>query len=72
MSNPLEFVTTEDLIEEILNRCDHGLITTVQIRSDDEVMIYRRWVGNSHTIVGLATDAQAMILAAYHERSKPK
>lgn len=58
----LELVSTDDLIEELLNRHDHGVIC---LRKDDAKpdlnMIIRRWVGDFHIIIGLMFDASQYV-----------
>lgn len=67
MSTDLTLVSTHELVDELLRRVDHGVITTVKILTEQQMVVTRRWVGNSHTVVGLAADAQRCILDAHHE-----
>ena len=65
----LEFISTEDLIDELLNRHDHGAIVLLKTEAKPDVnLIERRWVGNSHTVVGLMFDTSQLVLDDMHER----
>lgn len=59
----LELVSTDDLIDELLNRHDHGAIC---LRKDDAKpdidLIIRRSKGDYHTVIGIMFDtAQCMV-----------
>lgn len=71
MSQDLSLVPTDDLIEALMARIDHGAIVTMQTRvnNTDNIEYVRRWVGNSHTIVGLLVDAEHAILRETERRS---
>lgn len=65
----LSLVPTEDLMREVLRRCDHGAITFMRCAEigKDVVTVYRRWKGNRHTIAGLAYDTAHAVLFAEPE-----
>ena len=71
MNYDLSLVPTDDLIEALIARIDHGAIVTMQTRvnNTDNIEYMRWWVGNSHTIVGLLVDAQHAILKEMENRS---
>ncbi len=66
----LALVSTDDLMDELLNRSDHGVITLMHVQSDQQVAIKRKWKGNTHTIVGLAVDLQRCALADFHKTAE--
>jgi len=51
-------IGTEDLITEVLARCDHRCIglMTCRFPSEGDVWVEHRWEDNSHTVMGLAAD----------------
>jgi len=68
MAEDLSLVPTDDLMSEVLSRFDHaafiGMACNYTSGKDGSLHYYsRRWVGNSHTCVGLLTDLQSVILA---------
>lgn len=63
----ISLVPTHVLVDEILNRADHGIVTTLKTMTKDTTVVTRRWVGNTHAVVGLAVDAQRAILNTHHE-----
>lgn len=71
MTTPdLNFVSSDDLLNELLSRCDHALFTGLVVMTGEENgegvhRVMRRWVGNSHTNMGLAHDLQTRILEDY-------
>ncbi len=69
----LELVSTDELIAELLNRCDHGAIGLMRVEEHgtESHSYYRKWKGNSHTCIGLLRDVEVTILEALHENSTP-
>lgn len=65
----LELVSTDDLLKELLARCDHGAVTMMLTnRLGNERHIYiREWIGNSHTCAGLCADLNETILRTFRE-----
>ena len=64
----LEFISTDDLIDELLNRCDHGAIVLLKVGAKPDInLLNRRWKGNSHTAVGLLFDISQAIMEDMHE-----
>lgn len=65
----LELATTEELIDELNNRTEAGIVCVdVQASADDDGegaagkrATYRRWWGNEHTCLGLACDFQNVL-----------
>jgi hypothetical protein len=68
--NPLELATLEELMTELLNRCDHGCIALLIEQDAEEALVYRKWSGNAHTIMGLAQDASSRVLENYRSRAR--
>ncbi|MFW9874471.1 MAG: hypothetical protein ACFFG0_15300 [Candidatus Thorarchaeota archaeon] len=66
----LEFIPTVDLIEELLKRTDHGIISLLKIKDNETTQVARRWIGNSHTCSGLCSDLSRSILIDYNNKSK--
>lgn len=66
----LEFVSTNDLMEELLKRSDHGTICLLKVKDNDHVQVAKRWVGNSHTCSGLCQDLNRSILEDFNNRIK--
>ncbi len=70
----LEFITTDDLMLELLNRCDHGVISLSfnRVENDEESIshIERQWIGNSHVCFGLLTHIQDDIMKELSERER--
>jgi hypothetical protein len=58
----LEFIDTEELVNEVLSRFDHAGFVGLLDRTDHEYHARYRWRGNGHTIVGLASAMQRIIL----------
>ena len=68
MSNDLELFSTDDLVDELLNRHDHGAIALMKDDAKPNLnLLFRRWKGNSHTVVGLLFDISQVILEEMHE-----
>jgi hypothetical protein len=65
----LSLVSTENLITEILERVDHGIVSLMRTNcGGDETNVYtRHWTGNSHTCCGLADDVKDRILSEFRE-----
>lgn len=55
----------EELITELLTRCDHGLVVVMFADRDEGNTVIRNWRGNAHTVAGLALDAANSALTAY-------
>jgi hypothetical protein len=55
MTPDLSMVAIEDLIDEMLSRVDHGVVSLYREMSDQgDFGILRRWDGNLMTCVGLS------------------
>jgi len=64
----LELFSTDSLVEELLNRHDHGAIALMKVDAKPDMnLLFRRWIGNSHTTVGLLFDISQTILEEMHE-----
>jgi hypothetical protein len=70
VAQDLELVETEDLIEALMRRFDHSVFVgmAVGVGSPQAIEIRRRWVGNSHTCMGLASDVGQAIWSDYQKR----
>ena len=61
----LELADTDELLRELLSRFDHGVIALMRVKTDEPEPGYgmwRNWVGNRLTCIGLLQDAQRAIL----------
>jgi len=69
----LELVATDDLIDEVLRRVDHGIVGLLQAgtHGEDTFTCLRRWTGNSHACMGLATDTNYAIMTFLRECEEP-
>lgn len=65
---PLEFVETDELIRELLNRCDHGAVVLMRVGGHDHngVTFNRRWRGDNHTVMGLCFDLAGCVRDSHH------
>ena len=63
---PLALVSFDELADELLRRCDHGVICVMRERNDGMQTVQRKWVGNSHTCAGLAWGLAQTVLEAWH------
>jgi len=69
MPSELEFISTDDLIDELFNRHDHGGIALMKVDAKPEMnLIERRWKGNPHTIIGLMFDTSQCVMEDMHGR----
>ncbi len=69
----LELISTDDLIDELFNRHDHGAIVLMKTDAKPDMNLYlRRWDGNYHTIVGLLFDTSQYIMEDMHEKDVPE
>jgi len=64
----LSLVTTANLILELLERFEHGVIVLMRENRNGEGghLYIRRHKGNSHTCVGLCQDVSDCILQCFH------
>ena len=68
MTDPdLELITTEDLIEELMRRADHGVFSAMIVTKDNkdgsgDNYAQHVWKGCSLTCAGLAAELQQRIL----------
>ena len=69
----LSLVSTDDLCEEIMRRADHGgVVLMFDSRRGPTVHEYRKFFkGNSHTIIGLLTELQMLVLAKMITKREP-
>lgn len=71
----LSFVDTDELIEEVLSRLDHGAVVGLKVLTGDDDGkgrhgVIRQWKGNTHTVVGLLGDLQVAALDCYYEKNE--
>ena len=65
----LDFISTDDLIDELFNRHDHGAVVLMKTDAKPDMnLMERRWKGNSHTVVGMLFDTSQIIMEDMHER----
>ena len=69
----MELVGTDELMEELLRRCDHGVVgmTRCGDPGPKDTSVFRKWKGNSHTCAGLAFDVAEEALAASKREARP-
>ncbi len=74
----LSLASTEDLKLELLNRYDHAGFVGMKVmldspdpKGESPVNVSRRWVGNTHTCIGLLEDLKMMILEDNQRRAGP-
>jgi len=59
----LELVPTEALVDELLDRCDHGVVILRRDRADGRsAWLWWNWSGDGHTISGALGDVAQQIL----------
>ena len=73
----LSLVTTNDLIDEMLNRFDHAVFMGIKAldivnKEDDTTRIssFRNWKGNSYTCAGLAQSLMRASLADFEDKEE--
>lgn len=63
--NEFELVPSQVLIEELLSRCDSGIISLFKVQSEEEdastYLIDRQWKGCPFTCMGIAADITTLI-----------
>lgn len=69
-SSDLELASTDALVEELLNRFEHGVVSVMRCPVDDEVQALCWWRGNSHACAGLAQDAAGKVLREFNRNGK--
>jgi hypothetical protein len=52
----------EELMLELLNRCDHGAIVLMFADAAEGNTVFRQWGGNVYTVAGLAMDTATAAL----------
>lgn len=63
----VEYASTDELIEELQKRTDHGIVSVSFAASvDDDAMndrtvTLRRWWGDDHHCLGMACDVQSTV-----------
>ena len=67
----LELVPTDDLLEELLRRVDHGIFSGLQTgtHGGDNHTYIGRWTGNTHTCIGLGADLNRAMLDEIRTRT---
>lgn len=75
MSRDLEYIPTQELIDELFARCDHAAIVGLQcgVPCNDgrNTKLILRWKGNSFAIVGMASQLSNEIHREYREAARP-
>ena len=66
MTADLSLVATDDLVEALFGRFDHATFSGMRERvgPDGSHVYIRRWMGNSHTVIGLAAHTTANVIRA--------
>lgn len=69
----MQLITTEQLVKELLSRCDHGALILMRYgESGSRAAVYiRNWTGNPHTAMGLCDDLRDHILAQSRSKEQP-
>lgn len=57
----IEFVSTDDLITELMHRYDHTVFAAIAISTEREYKTLRRFYGNAATCNGLCSELQFLI-----------
>jgi hypothetical protein len=72
MTNPLSLYTDDELIDELLGRCDYAAVSLWKMRNSKTGghVVLRRWRGNSHTCMGMCFDLSSHINTEYLKHSK--
>lgn len=65
----MELITTEQLVKELLSRCDHGALILMRCgeAGHKDSTYTRRWNGNTHTCMGLCDDLRDTILQEFRK-----
>jgi hypothetical protein len=63
----LEFVTTDDLLDELAKRYDHHVFIGTNDVGRDTIETRRQWDGVAHTVCGLCVDIQENVMAALRQ-----
>ena len=64
----LEYATTYEMVEELMERFDHAVFVGLRITEDDdgegtgEMASFMRYAGSHHAVAGLMADAQVEVL----------
>jgi len=68
----MELIETDALLTELLRRFEHGIVVLMRpgVRTEwgEAHYVLRRWVGNSHTVVGLCLDGMTSVQQDYASR----
>lgn len=67
--NELNFVSTEELLDEIFARFDHCIFAGVKPHRDD-CITKRRYKGDSTTCLGICTLIEKLILDSWRKEQK--
>lgn len=60
----LDLVPTEELVDELLRRSDHAVISLLRVRTGQATEAESYWAGNAYTAIGLCHALQDRICAA--------
>lgn len=73
----IQLIETEKLLMELLSRFDHAAFVGMMIPVEPDKNgvapqgITRRWIGNSHCVMGLCEDIKTSVLDSYLYKEKP-
>lgn len=63
----ISLFSTQQLIDELLNRFDHAVFCGTKVEDRDSKVTIRRWKGHQHTCAGLAQDVGMSALNQLHD-----
>lgn len=66
-ASSLDLFTDDELIAELLHRCDHGIVGLYRNTGQGTILTTRRWKGVSHLVSGLATDIAGIVIASAYD-----
>ena len=67
----LAWVSTDDLVDEVLRRCEQGVVIFRRKTNDGQTEVVRSWHGELHTCIGLAADAGYFLMKSWERDAIP-
>jgi len=69
--NDLELVETQDLVRELLHRCEHGVVGLLFTSRQNQLDYMYRWTGGIYESIGLAHDLGSFLSGELRQRTGP-
>lgn len=66
----LDHVSTEDLMDELIQRTDHACIILLKELNNSKYQVLREWTGNHHMAMGLCSDMIDCLINELHNMSE--